>query len=214
MMMNALLITDLHGQFGKLDSFLRLEPELVIISGDLTNFGPVAPVLSMLAEIDVPCFAVPGNCDPREILDVLEESNAVSLHGSSIVVGKIAFCGVGGSNPTPFNTPFEMKEEEIAAILKDLLQRKERSMHNVLVSHAPPFGTVDVVDGQHVGSTALREHLKEFDLVCCGHIHDDHRVCDIEGVKVVNPGPAKDGFGAMIQFGDEPKEIEVELVSV
>jgi Icc-related predicted phosphoesterase len=214
MMMNALLITDLHGQFGKLDSFLRLEPDLVIISGDLTNFGPVAPVLSALAQIDVPCFAVPGNCDPRDIIDVLEESNAVSLHGTSIVVGKISFLGIGGSNPTPSSCPFEMKEEEIDTILTDLLQRRERAIHNVLVAHAPPEGTVDVVNGAHVGSTALRKHLKEFDLVCCGHVHNDRRVCDIEGVKVVNPGPAKDGNCAMIQFGDEPRDIEVELITV
>ncbi|MDD1676277.1 MAG: metallophosphoesterase [Methanomicrobiales archaeon] len=213
-MMNALLLTDFHGQFGKLDAFLRLEPELVIISGDLTNFGPVAPVLSMLAQIDVPCFAVPGNCDPREIIDALEESNAVSLHGSSILVGKISFLGLGGSNPTPSSCPFEMQEEEIGSLLTNLLQRRERSMHNVLVAHAPPHGTVDVVNGEHVGSTALRQHLKDFDLVCCGHVHEDRRVCDIDGVKVVNPGPAKDGYGAMIQFGDEPKDIDVELISV
>jgi hypothetical protein len=35
-----------------------------------------------------------------------------------------------------------------------------------------------------------------------------------EGVKVVNPGMAALGDCAMIHFGKDPKEIEVELLTV
>jgi uncharacterized protein len=35
-----------------------------------------------------------------------------------------------------------------------------------------------------------------------------------EGVKVVNPGMAALGNCAMIHFGNNPKEIEVELLTV
>ena len=88
-MKDVLLIADLHGQFGKIDSFLDLSPEAVFIAGDITNMGPVDAVDDVLSRIDVPCFAVPGNCDPREILDVLEHSDTVSLHGSAINLGKM-----------------------------------------------------------------------------------------------------------------------------
>jgi len=81
-MKDVLLIADLHGQFGKIDSFLELNPEAVFIAGDITNMGPVDTIDDVLSRIDVPCFAVPGNCDPREILETLEHSDAVSLHGS------------------------------------------------------------------------------------------------------------------------------------
>ncbi|MBO4355215.1 MAG: metallophosphoesterase, partial [Methanomicrobium sp.] len=75
-MMKILLLTDLHGQYGKLGSFLELEPDLAFIAGDLTDMGPCEPVKEFLEEFNVPCFAIPGNCDPKEILDTLEESDA------------------------------------------------------------------------------------------------------------------------------------------
>ncbi|MDD1648432.1 MAG: metallophosphoesterase, partial [Methanomicrobiales archaeon] len=112
-MIKILQLADLHGQFGKLDSFLSLEPDLVVISGDITENGPVDLVPDLLDRIDVPVFAVPGNCDPKDILDVLEDSSAVCLHGATMTIGKVTLTGIGGSNKTPFGTPFELTEEQI-----------------------------------------------------------------------------------------------------
>ncbi|MDD4299106.1 MAG: metallophosphoesterase [Methanomicrobium sp.] len=213
-MMKVLLLSDLHGQYGKMGSFLDLEPDMVLISGDLTDMGPCEPVISMLEEIDVPCFVVPGNCDPKEILETLEDSVAVCLHGSSINIGKVTFVGIGGSNPTPFSTPFELKEEEIDSILKTAEERASPNVHNILLSHAPPFETLDDVCGNRVGSKSLREHMKKYDLVCCGHIHDQTGVKEIDGTIVVNPGQASEGKCALISLGDDPKDIKVELIQV
>ncbi|MDD4126453.1 MAG: metallophosphoesterase [Methanomicrobium sp.] len=213
-MMKVLLLSDLHGQYGKMGSFLELGPDMVLISGDLTDMGPCEPVIQMLEEIDVPCFAIPGNCDPKEILQILEESGAVSLHGASIDIGKATFVGVGGSNPTPFKTPFELKEEEIDSILRDAENRVKPNVHNILLCHAPPYGVLDDVGGNCVGSKSIRDHMKKYDLVCCGHIHDQHGVKEVDGTIIVNPGPASEGRCALITFGDEPKEIRVELLKV
>jgi Icc-related predicted phosphoesterase len=194
-----------------LDSLLSLEPDLVIISGDITHFGPIDGALDVLSRIDVPCFVVPGNCDPREILEVFEESNAVSLHGSALTVGRLSIAGLGGSNPTPFHCPFELSEEEIDVILSRAIEAMDRSMYHVLVSHAPPKGILDEVSGQHVGSESIRKHLKKFDLVCCAHIHEQRGVTEIDGVKVVNPGQASEGQCALLRFNEEEKDIQVEL---
>ena len=51
-MKDVLLIADLHGQFGKIDSFLDLNPEAVFIAGDITNMGPVDSVDEVLSRID------------------------------------------------------------------------------------------------------------------------------------------------------------------
>ncbi|MDD1667747.1 MAG: metallophosphoesterase, partial [Methanomicrobiales archaeon] len=48
-MTRVLLLADLHGQYGKLDSFLALEPDLVIISGDITQFGPAEDAVEVLS---------------------------------------------------------------------------------------------------------------------------------------------------------------------
>jgi len=213
-MKDVLLIADLHGQFGKIDSFLELNPEAVFIAGDITNMGPVDTVDDVLSRIDVPCFAVPGNCDPREILDTLEHSDAVCLHGAQMNLGKMTLAGVGGSNPTPFNTPFELTDKQIDDLLNDATAKMEKTVHNVLICHAPPYDTLDLIKGDHVGSQSIRRHMKDFDLVCCAHIHEQRGVKDVDGVKIVNPGPAMDGYCAMLHFGTEAKDIKVELLTV
>jgi len=50
--------------------------------------------------------------------------------------------------------------------------------------------------------------------VCCAHIHEQRGIVENDGVKVVNPGMAALGQGAMIHFGTEPKDIKIELIQV
>ncbi|MEI6841042.1 MAG: metallophosphoesterase [Methanomicrobiales archaeon] len=213
-MMDVLLLADLHGQFGKIDSFLDLGADAVFIAGDLTDMGPADSVEPLMSRIDVPCFVVPGNCDPKEILDVLEHSDSVCLHASQINLGKISIAGIGGSNPTPFKTPFEMTDKQIDDILHEIMPKLDRTVHNVLLTHAPPYGTLDVINGEHVGSVSIQRHMKSFDLVCCAHIHEQRGITEVEGTKVVNPGMASVGNCAMIHFGKEAKDIKIELLTV
>jgi Icc-related predicted phosphoesterase len=213
-MTDVLLLADLHGQFGKIDSFLELNPEAVFIAGDITNMGPVDAVDDVLARIDVPCFAVPGNCDPREILETLEHSDAVNMHGHQMNLGKMTIVGIGGSNPTPFGTPFEMTDKQIDDVLSSAMKKMEKATHNILLSHAPPFETLDKPAGEHIGSHSIRKHMKAFDIVCCAHIHEARGIMEVDGVKVVNPGPAMDGNCAMIHFGNDARDIKIELLQV
>jgi uncharacterized protein len=213
-MKDVLLIADLHGQFGKIDSFLDLSPEAVFIVGDITNMGPVETVDDVLSRIDVPCFAVPGNCDPREIIETLEHSDTVCLHGSQINLGRITIAGIGGSNPTPFGTPFEMTDKQIDDVMHTVMKKMEKTVHNVLLTHTPPYETLDKINGEHVGSRSIRRHMKSFDLVCCAHIHEQRGVMEVDGVKIVNPGAAMDGYCAMLHFGTEARDIKIELLTV
>ena len=167
--------------------------------------GPAESAIDVLERIDVPCFAVPGNCDPRDMIDVLERSDCVCLHGAHINLGTISICGIGGSNPTPFNTLFELTDKQIDDLLHKVLEKRESAVHNVLISHAPPFGLLDKANGNHVGSQSVRRHLSSFDLVCCAHIHEERGIAMEEGVKVVNPGMAALGNCAMIHFGNGSK---------
>lgn len=213
-MIDVLLLADLHGEYGKMDPFLDLNPEAIFIAGDITNMGPAESASDALSRIDVPTFAVPGNCDPRDTIDFLEHSDCVCLHGAHINLGKISIVGLGGSNPTPFNTPFELTDKQIDDLLHMVLKKRERALHNVLLSHAPPFGLLDKAGENHVGSQSIRRHLTEFDLVCCAHIHEQKGIVTQDGVKVVNPGMAALGECAMIHFGSGPREIEIELITV
>jgi len=213
-MTKILLLTDIHGQYDIVPAFLELGPDMVIIAGDLTDCGAPEEARHMLDMIDVPCFVVPGNCDQKEIINVIEESDAVSLHGTSLEIGPITITGVGGSNPTPFGTPFELSEEEIGQLLEEAMARGGRNVHNILVVHAPPYGTLDMVGGANVGCRSIRAHMRDFDLVCCGHIHDHTGVVEEGGTVIVNPGPAAEGKCAIIILGEEAKAIQVDLIQL
>ena len=213
-MLKALLLADLHGEYGMIESFMELGPDIVFIAGDITNMGTAKDVDTCFSRIDVPSFSVPGNCDPKEVVEALEQSNSVNLHGSTMNLGKISLVGIGGSNPTPFGTPFELTDKQIDDLLKIPVSRMDKATHHVLISHAPPLGILDEIGGNHVGSATVKKYLDNFDLVCCAHVHEQRGIYEGEGIKVVNPGPAAMGNCAMIHFGDDSKDIEIKLLNV
>ena len=111
-MTDIVFITDIHGKYEVIPKiFEEEEPDYVLIGGDLTDFGPLDGVIPALEEIPAPTFVIPGNCDPKEIVQVIDASDAISLHKKSIDLGNITITGLGGSNTTPFNTLFELSEE-------------------------------------------------------------------------------------------------------
>ena len=180
----------------------RHRPDVFVAAGDITNFGPVTYARDLFAGLPVPVLAVPGNCDPREILPVLDEMG-VNLHGRKATVAGRSFVGLGGSNPTPFGTPFELSEEEIGRTLDRTMERGA-----ILVSHAPPNGFVDVVrSGEHVGSVAVRRIVEEFrpPLVLCGHIHEGRGVAELGPTTIVNPGPAIEGCSALVDLDGDAR---------
>ena len=213
-MLEALLLADLHGEYGKMGSFMDVNPDVVFIAGDITNMGTAKDLETCIARIGVPIFAVPGNCDPEEVIQALSGSKCVNLHGSHINLGQFSLVGIGGSNPTPFNTPNELTDKQMDDLLKKGIERMERTKHNILISHAPPQGILDEVNGNHVGSFSITKYMNQFDLICCAHIHENRGVVEVNGTKVVNPGPAAVGNYALITFGDDARDINIKLLSL
>jgi preprotein translocase subunit SecD len=103
------------------------------------------------------------------------------MHGHSMNLGRMTLVGVGGSNPTPFGTPFELTDKQIDDVLNSAMKKMEKSVHNILLCHAPPYGTLDKPAGEHVGSQSIRKHMKSFDLVCCAHIHESRGIMEVDG---------------------------------
>ena len=208
--MRILVASDIHGSrtAAKMirDRIAKHRPHVFVAAGDLTNFGPVGFARELLAGLAVPTLAVPGNCDPRGIVPVLGELG-VNLHGRKTSVMGRTFVGIGGSNPTPFGTPFELTEGEILAAVRPLMQPG-----TVLVSHPPPRGYVDVVgSGAHVGSTSIRAIVEEFQppLVLCGHIHEARGIAHHGATTIVNAGPANQGHSAIIDLDGDSARVEL-----
>jgi uncharacterized protein len=218
--MKILAISDPHGDYSKIKKIIDRagDFDLAVIVGDITNFGPDEKVEELAEMFDKPVLAIPGNCDQRSILKALENSKAVNLHGKAEQIGKIRFIGLGGSNPTPFNTPFELSEEEIENALEGMVCSAENSEECgtiVLLTHAPPHGARDELPFGHVGSKAIHKFLDRVDLIVCGHIHEAKGMEKVGKTIVVNPGEACKGSCALITIKEtENNPIEVEFVKV
>jgi Icc-related predicted phosphoesterase len=208
--MKLLALSDFHGNYSHVESIRGRAGhfDAVLIAGDITDFGPDEHALELLNMFKEPVLAVPGNCDKPSILRVLDE-HAINLHNSIHNLHGLNFLGLGGSNPTPFNTPFELSEKRIGEYVDTLLSKLNGRA--ILVSHAPPLNTTDKVPRGNVGSEALARFLGRLDLIVCGHIHEARGSVFVKGTRVVNPGAASKGQGALITIKDD---ISVEFIDV
>ncbi len=205
-MTEIVFITDIHGNMDAARAvFDHEDPDYVLIGGDVTDLGQtLEKVIPLMEDIPAPTFVIPGNCDPRQIISVLEASEAIVVHHKSIDIGRITITGIGGSNPSPFNTPFENTEEDIAAAAKDVLSKTKKNRWNILLTHAPPYGVLDeVAPDVHVGCHAIADIVSEFDIICCGHIHEQRGIAGFRHRICVNPGPCKEGNYAVITLEED-----------
>ena len=175
------------------------DTDLVIVSGDLTNFGGSADAAKVIDDVRGVCrrvLALPGNLDQAGVIPYLE-GEGIALHGRGVVIDGIGIFGCGGSNLTPFNTPTELSEDEIYQTLMRGYAEVRDVRPLLMVCHTPPFETRcdRIAGGRAVGSTAARRFIQEFqpDLCISGHIHESAGVDTIGPTTIVNAGPFKDG---------------------
>lgn len=206
--MKLLALSDLHGDYSHVKAIKNNagKVDAVLIAGDITDFGPDEKALEILAMFKEPVLAIPGNCDYPSIVELLNEKG-VNLHKSRRTFNDITFIGLGGSNSTPFNTPFELSEEEIAKNMETLFKGLKSRI--VLLSHAPPKNTLDKLPFGNVGSEALVHSLGRCDLIVCGHIHEARGSMRVNDTIIVNPGMAAKGEAAVITIDNE---ISVEFI--
>ncbi len=190
--MRVLMATDLHGSRRALEAIPAAaethRADLFLAVGDITHFGsPPGYVADLVGRVRVPTLAVPGNCDPPAVARALDELR-VNLHMRKAVVQGNTVVGLGGANPTPFGTPFEIEEDEIWRGLDAVMERGA-----ILATHPPPYGHLDVArSGEHVGSTAVARIVEKYRprAVLCGHIHEGRGIERIGRTTVANCGPA------------------------
>ena len=227
-MVKILAISDVHGEENEnLYTYLNNnEIDLVLILGDITNFGPldfVETFINKVADCGVDVIAIPGNCDPKGICNAINEVS-FCLHNNIIAYGDAILFGYGGSNETPFNTPGEIQDNKIYGDVFELLANydyvynKDVPKVRILVTHAPPFNTeADKVEsGDHVGSQGILKSIHEFEpeINLCGHIHEARSLSKI-GITtdVANPGMLKDNGAVLIELKGGA-DYDISLISL
>jgi hypothetical protein len=210
-------ISDIHNDVSRIDAISEdlCKADVVVISGDITNFGDKAAVANVIKTLRIyneTIVAVPGNCDPPEVSDYLTAHN-INLDQTCRIVGGVVFAGIGGSLPCPSHTPNEISENEFRSHLAAAIGNMPKAMPLVLVTHQPPYGTLADVSGgfRHVGSESIRAFIeKNKPAVCfCGHIHEAQSVDRIDGTTIINPGPLRKGGYAYVEINGTTVTAEV-----
>jgi len=201
-------ISDLHGCADKLEMVENRisSADLVVVAGDLTKHHTVDEAMQQLAVINSynsNIIAVHGNWDNPSVLEQLQKKG-ICLHADGKIIGDIGFFGVGGSSPTPMNTPSEYSEKQITAWLQKGFAKVQNASKKILVTHSPPRGVRDrTFFGMHAGSRAISDFLEShlIDLCICGHIHEAHGTEQYNHTRVVNTGALKNGRYCTIYIG-------------
>ncbi len=202
---------DIHGEVYHIKKIKELkQADWIIVTGDFTNIGGKKEVERMLKEIskyNKNILAQLGNMDKPEVDDYLTRLG-INLHGYGYKLSKdLAVFGVGGSTPTPFNTPTEYSEQEIKTIVYNGYEMIKHVPIKILVSHTPPYGTnTDIVgSGQHVGSQVIRAFIERHQPELCltGHIHESRNIDRIGKTTIFNPGMLSNGYILVYKEGNK-----------
>lgn len=203
-------VADIHGSQYRLnivlDNIRDLKPDLVVVCGDITQFGPSDVAKNFLDQIPVDTIAVHGNIDPDNIREGIIDSKADYIHLKQVTRNGVDFIGMGGGlGSVDSNILIDAK-----GIEKPLCKLLNPS--SVLVTHVPPFKTMDMVFiGQYAGNKDLRRLVDVFQprLVLCGHIHENPGYITVNDTTVVNCSIGKRTSGACI---DMDKSLKVRIL--
>ena len=162
-----------------------------------------------LAGTGVECYITPGNDDDLALDMVFEEQGVVCNPEKKVVYirDEIEMISSGYSNRTPWNSPREMDEEQLWAVIEQLagqLVHPEKAIFNF---HCPPYNSsldtaarldktlkpitgIGGVQMGPVGSTAVLKAIKTYRplLGLHGHVHESRGAIQIGRTLCVNPG--------------------------
>ena len=156
---------------------------------------------------------LPGNDDLWDIDPLIAESSvAENPEGKALDLGEgYGIISTGFANPTPWNTPRELPEDELERML-ERISAGARFKRLLLLAHVPPFNSTldlapkvnkvetsdevvhDLSFGQPqlvpVGSTAVRRFIElHRPLVGLhGHVHEARGIARVGATTCINPG--------------------------
>jgi hypothetical protein len=173
-MPRLLTFSDLHNDVRALERLLAVEADAYVAAGDLVSWARGLDKMAepMKARADR-VYVLPGNHESEgDIAAFCARHGFVNFHGGVIEMSGVHIAGLGYSTPTPFDTPGEYSEQEMA----QRLQKFAGLDPLILICHAPPLNTAldRIREGLHAGSQAVRDfiehqHPRHF---FCGHIHE------------------------------------------
>ena len=162
-----------------------------------------------LGPAGIACLVNAGNDDPHEIDPVLDASDHVQFLEGRVVAlpdgTQVASCGY--ANPTPWDCPRDVAEDELRRRLEDVVAELEDPERSIVNFHCPPYDTgidqgpklsADMrlrsgaggVEMHPVGSIACRDVILEHRPVIGlhGHLHESRGTYKLGPTVGLNPG--------------------------
>jgi Icc-related predicted phosphoesterase len=162
-----------------------------------------------LERTGIRCFVTPGNDDQFNIDPLFESAKYVTNPEGKVthLDDTYEMISTGWSTFTPWNSPREISEEDMAAKISVMISQVQRIQTCVFNFHDPPFDTkIDRapkldenlkpvlkgggVETVPVGSVAVREAIEEYQplLSLHGHVHESRGVHRLGATLAINPG--------------------------
>ena len=157
-----------------------------------------------LKNTGIKMFIAPGNDDILEVDNVLDNfAYAINADNRKVSINDHEMITLSWANHTPWDTPRECTEEELAKKIDKLTSQIENMEKAIFNFHIPPYGTSldqayklskDLVPsvsemisaGSEAVSNAIKEHQPLLGLH--GHIHESRGTHKIGKTTCVNPG--------------------------
>ncbi|MBM2848962.1 MAG: hypothetical protein HW418_1904 [Anaerolineales bacterium] len=160
------------------------------------------------------CYVTGGNDDPWEVLAAVTENakeHVVACEGQVVKLDDAhSMISLGYSNETPWHTPREITEHELAEKIEEAVRGTTDFSHCIFNFHCPPKDstldtcamldtstdppTVIMEAGQPImfgaGSTSVRAAIDRYQplLALHGHIHESRGAIKIGRTQCLNPG--------------------------
>lgn len=172
--MRLLVFSDIHNDWTTLRRLLAIEADYYIAAGDQVTWSKgIERCGEILETRGDRVYVLPGNHESADqVAGMCARHGLHNFHERHIQADGWNIAGLGYSNPTPFNTPGEYSEQQLAARLGRFADLSPL----VLVCHAPPYDTAldEIRPGLHAGSRSVREFIDAHQpaYFLCGHIHE------------------------------------------
>ncbi|MCX7276714.1 MAG: phosphodiesterase [Burkholderiales bacterium] len=183
------------------DSILRLpqQPDAVVITGDLTDFGRAAEYAhlhSLLAPLTMPVYLMPGNHDDREQMRASFAEHAYLGHSGfvqfSVAVADLQLVAL--DTVVPGASHGSLCAERLQWLADTLDQQRDRPV--VIAMHHPPFATlighmddIGLLQGAAELEALVARH-PNVERIICGHLHRSIQVRFGGSIAMTVPSPA------------------------
>jgi hypothetical protein len=172
--LKLLIFSDIHNDLRTLERHMETEADYYFAAGDLVNWArgldACGEILKRRAER---VYVMPGNHESEDQIGAFcREFGFANFHSRHFETGGYHIAGLGYSNPTPFGTPGEYSEAELARRLEPFGGMDPL----ILICHCPPRGSAldQIRTGLHAGSRSVGDFIERHQPLYffCGHIHE------------------------------------------